>query len=266
MLLTQLAVFRNTVNVPLWRRRERRWGKVGSSPLPTQIQLFITVWLAGMVICWCSSIITFSPPFFSFNCLFDSHISLSPIVSCLSFLSSFLSLFHLKKENIKTGWEVWLCVRKYVPTLLGISGAAAKNNLHQNPDILSMSFCRKSSQHRGESTREMLLRGWLSMCGCRSACMWVYAVQECVSAYAAAVRWVCMKACSLLLYCWSPATPQHWFKQAASEGWKLTDLEKGWKRERGRDILFEGEERTGEKEKQRTGRRGEEHSHLATYL
>lgn len=45
--------------------REVKGGEARSSSFPTQIQLFITVWLAGMVICCCSSIITlFSPPFF----------------------------------------------------------------------------------------------------------------------------------------------------------------------------------------------------------
>jgi len=46
-----------------------------------------------------------------------------------------------------------MCV-KYEPVLLGISGAAAKNNLHQDADILSMSFCRKKAVRTEQSERE----------------------------------------------------------------------------------------------------------------
>lgn len=95
-----------------------------------------------------------SPLAFSFNSLYDSHISLSPSLSfSLSFLFSFLSLFHSKKQNWKTGWESWSVCALYVPALLGISGAAAKNNLHQTPDMLSMSFCRNAVRSE-ESGRE----------------------------------------------------------------------------------------------------------------
>lgn len=86
----------------------------------------------------------FSPPF-SFNSLYDSYISPSHNLSFVSyfFLSSFLSFFHPKKENRKMGRESRNVCVKDAPAFLGISGAAAKNNLHQNADILSMSFCRK---------------------------------------------------------------------------------------------------------------------------
>lgn len=109
-----------------------------------------------------------------------------------------------------------MCVR--ISSLLGISGAMAKNNLHQNTDVTSMSLWRKNSKSKER----------LSMHGCTSACVRALAVQECMSAWSVAVRWVC----SPPLYSWSPASPQHWFKQAASEAWKLTDLEKGWKRKK----------------------------------
>lgn len=141
-----------------------------------------------MVICRCCSIIAFllSPPF-SFNSLCLSYISLSHSLSfCLSFLSSFLSLFHPKKENRKMGRESRNVCVKYVPVLLGISGAAAKNNLHQNADILSMSFCRKKqSKPKRASERDVIERMTkhvlLQVCMCVS--VWCAGMCVCIQCF-----------------------------------------------------------------------------------
>ncbi len=154
--------------------------EVRSSSFPTQIKLFITVWLAWMVICWCSSIITFffSPFFYLIICM-------TPTLVCLLLLflfSSFLPLFHPKKENRKMWWESWnvcVCVRAC------ISKTSPSKPRHPVNVILQKKQSELQRKHERDATERMTKHVWLLVCTCVSA----------------AVRRVCMKSCSLLLYC-----------------------------------------------------------------
>lgn len=122
--------------------------------------------MAGMVIC---CIITFPPPF-SFNSLYESHISLSPSLSFRLFFLRFCHFSTLRIRTGKRGEEVGVCVHYMCPRFW--------ESVEQRPKTISIkpqTCCQchsveKSSQKRGERERErdviekMTKHVWLRVC------------------------------------------------------------------------------------------------------